>query len=70
MKTYGGVDIWIHVFLISALIGGRLLPWKEPPVPIAQEAWGGGGTIAGLDDMKKKKVHDPTRTPAPQSAGL
>jgi hypothetical protein len=22
MKAYGGVDVWIHVFLISALVGG------------------------------------------------
>jgi hypothetical protein len=23
MKAYGGVDVWIHVFLTSALIGGE-----------------------------------------------
>jgi hypothetical protein len=25
MKTYGGVDVWIHVFLASALVGGESL---------------------------------------------
>jgi hypothetical protein len=41
MKTYGGVEIWVHVFLTSALIG---VEWgvsrpdlftleKEPLVP-------------------------------------
>jgi hypothetical protein len=24
MKTYGGVDVWVHVFLTSALVGGEL----------------------------------------------
>jgi hypothetical protein len=46
MKTYVGVDVYIHVFLTSALVGGEwpasrlaaLLPGKEPPVSIEQEA--------------------------------
>jgi hypothetical protein len=25
MKTYGGVDLWMHVFLTSALVGGEWL---------------------------------------------
>jgi hypothetical protein len=50
MKAYGGMDVQIHVFFISALVGGE---WsasrtgsfnpsggggKEPPVPIGKEA--------------------------------
>jgi hypothetical protein len=23
MKTYGGIDIWIHIFLISVIVGGE-----------------------------------------------
>jgi hypothetical protein len=43
MKTFGGVDVYIHVLLTSALVGGewsasrpcRFAPWeREPPVPI------------------------------------
>jgi hypothetical protein len=36
MKTYGGVDVQIHVFLTTALVGGgwlALLSGKELPVP-------------------------------------
>jgi hypothetical protein len=46
MNTYGGEDVWIHVFLTSALVGGewsasrpgRFTPWERAPVPIGQEA--------------------------------
>jgi hypothetical protein len=42
MKVYGGVDVYIQVFLSLALAGGddqlhaqaALPPEKEPPVPI------------------------------------
>jgi hypothetical protein len=42
MKTYGEVDVYIHIFLTSALVGGewsasrpcRFIPEKEPPVPV------------------------------------
>jgi hypothetical protein len=45
MKTYGGVDAGIHIFLTSALFGGewpvsrsgRFTPGKKPLVPIGQE---------------------------------
>jgi hypothetical protein len=45
MKAYGVVDVQIHVFLTSTLIGGewsasrsgRFIKWKEPLVPIRQE---------------------------------
>jgi hypothetical protein len=46
MMTYEGVDVQIHVFLASALVGGGLLasrpgritPGRESPVPVGQEA--------------------------------
>jgi hypothetical protein len=42
MKTYGGVEVEIHILLISALVGGewldsrpcRFTPGKDPSVPI------------------------------------
>jgi hypothetical protein len=42
MKTYGGVNVQIHVFLASALVGGewsdtrpgRFTPVEKPPVSI------------------------------------
>jgi hypothetical protein len=40
MKTYGGVDVQIRIFLTSALAGGvsftprPLYPEKEAPIPI------------------------------------
>jgi hypothetical protein len=45
MKTYKGVDVYIHIFLTSALIGGewsdsrlgRFTPGKESLVPIVYE---------------------------------
>jgi hypothetical protein len=60
MKTYGGVVVQIHVFLISALDGGewsasrpgRLTPGREPGTH-----WIGGwvGLRGDLDDMEKRK---------------
>jgi hypothetical protein len=46
MKAYGGVDVYIHVFLTSALVGGewsdsssgRFTLGETAPVPIWQEA--------------------------------
>jgi hypothetical protein len=59
MKTYGGVDVYIHVFLTSALVEGewsasrsvRFIPGKA-----SGTHWIGGwvGPTAGLDDMESK----------------
>jgi hypothetical protein len=59
MKTYGGVDVLTHIFLISALVGGELHapaalpPGKEP----TDTHWIGGwvGPRASLDDVEKRK---------------
>jgi hypothetical protein len=61
MKAYGKVDIYIHIFLTSALAGdqwlasrpSRFTPGKEPPVPIGYEGW--GDPRAGLDEGEKRK---------------
>jgi hypothetical protein len=46
MKAYGGVDVWIHVFLTAALVRGELsasrpghfTPEKELSAPTGKEA--------------------------------
>jgi hypothetical protein len=61
MKTYGVVDVYIHVFLTSALVGDDRLhapvalnPGKEPP---PRALWVGDwvGPRTGKDDMEKRK---------------
>jgi hypothetical protein len=61
MKTYGGVDIYIHIFLTSAPVGGewsasrpgRFTPGERAP----GTHWIGGwvGPRAGLDNVEKRK---------------
>jgi hypothetical protein len=61
MKAYGGMDIWIHVFLISALVGGewsasrpdRFTPGERAHVIHCVGGWVGLRT--GLDDMERRK---------------
>jgi hypothetical protein len=59
MKMYGGVDVWIHIFLTSALVGGEW-PASRPGLFTPGERapgthWIGSwvGLRAGLDDMEK-----------------
>jgi hypothetical protein len=59
MKAYGGVDVYTHVVLTSALVGdewsdscpGRFTPGERTP----GTHWIGGwvGPRAGLNDMEK-----------------
>jgi hypothetical protein len=61
MKTYRGVDVWIHVFLTSVLVGGEWTtsrPGRFTPGERALNSlWTGGwvGPRAGLDDVEKRK---------------
>jgi hypothetical protein len=58
MKTYGIVDVQIHIFLISTPAGGQfhalaaLPPGKETPTPI-ESNW--VDPDAGLDDAENRK---------------
>jgi hypothetical protein len=62
MKKYGGVDLYIHAFLISALDGckwsasgpGRFASREKDPVT----HWIGGwvGPTAGLAKVEKRKI--------------
>jgi hypothetical protein len=56
MKTYGGVDVYIHIFLTS--VSGQLhapaaLPWERAPGTHFIGGW--VDPRAGLDDMEKWK---------------
>jgi hypothetical protein len=62
MKAYGGVDVYIQVFLTSALVGGewsasrpsRLTPGEGAP----RTHWIGDwvGPRVSLGDIKKRKI--------------
>jgi hypothetical protein len=61
MKTYGGVDVLIHIFLTSALGGewstsrtGRFTPEERAPGTHCIGGW--FGPRAGLDDVEKRKL--------------
>jgi hypothetical protein len=59
MKAYGGGDVWIHIFLTSALAGdewlashrGRFTPGERAP----GTHWIGCWVDPGLDDVEKRK---------------
>jgi hypothetical protein len=59
MKTYGGADVWTHVFLTSAVVGGEWSASRSGRFTLRERApgtnWIGGslGPRAGLDDMEK-----------------
>jgi hypothetical protein len=56
MKTYRGVDVWIHIFWTLALVGGE---WSASrPCRFTPGTHFIGGCVdprAGLDDMEKGK---------------
>jgi hypothetical protein len=61
MKTYGGVDVQIHVFLTSALIGGEWSASRpcrfthRERTPDIHSIGGWVNPTAGLDDVEKRK---------------
>jgi hypothetical protein len=61
MKAYGGVDVLIHVFLTSALVGDERLVSRRGSFTPGERApgthWTGGwvGPRTGLDDVEKRK---------------
>jgi hypothetical protein len=61
MKAYGGVNVWIHIFLTLALAGGEFSASRPsrftPKEPAPGTHWIGGWVdpSAGLDDMEKWK---------------
>jgi hypothetical protein len=57
MKAYGRMDIWIHIFLTSALLGQLHAPAALPRGRATGTHWSGGwvGPRAGLDDVENGK---------------
>jgi hypothetical protein len=61
MKAYGGVDLWIHVFLSSALVGGEWSASRPGCITRGERApgthWIGGWVDprTGLDDVERRK---------------
>jgi hypothetical protein len=59
MKAYWGVDAYIHIFLILALVGGKWSasrPGSFPPgetTPDTHQIGGWVGPRAGLGDIEK-----------------
>jgi hypothetical protein len=61
MKAYWGVDVWIHVFFTSALVGEWSASRNDHFTPEERAPgihWIGGsvGPGTGLNDMKKRKM--------------
>jgi hypothetical protein len=56
MKAYGGVDVQIHIFLTSTLVGGE---WSASRprrfTPGTHWLWGWVDPTGGLNDMEKRK---------------
>jgi hypothetical protein len=61
MKAYGGVDVQIHIFLTSALVGGEWStsrPGRFTPEERAHSTHWIGGFVdlrAGLENLEKRK---------------
>jgi hypothetical protein len=70
MKTYGGMDVWIHVFLISALVGGEWSASRParfaPGYPLDRRA-GGPQNRSGRRGVKKNLALTRTPTLRPSS---
>jgi hypothetical protein len=61
MEAYGEVDVWIHVFLTSALVGGEWSASRPGRVTFGERAFdthrigGWMGPRTGMADVEKRK---------------
>jgi hypothetical protein len=73
MKTYWGVEVWLHAFLTSALDGGERSASRPdrftPRERAAGTHWIGGwvGPRAFLDAVVKRKIPSPHRESNPKT---
>jgi hypothetical protein len=75
MKTYERVDLQIHIFLISALVGGewlascpcRFTPGEEVPCTHWTVGWVGPNQF-GRCGVEKNLASTETRTPIPRTS--
>jgi hypothetical protein len=68
MKVYRGVDVQIHAFLTSALVGGEWSsssPRRFGPRERAPGAHWIGGWVGPRAGLHVEKILDPTGTPTP-----
>jgi hypothetical protein len=77
MKKFGDVDLWIHVFLTSVLVGGEWSASRPCRFTPGESALGTHWIAGwmhprdGLDGVEKKIVYPSgTRTPTPRSSSL
>jgi hypothetical protein len=62
MEAYGWVDVWIHVFLTSVLVGGEWSASHPSRVTSGERtistAWTGGWVCprTGLDNVEERKI--------------
>jgi hypothetical protein len=62
MKAYGEMDVWIHFFLSSEMVGGEWSGSRPGRFTLRERApcthWIRGcvGRRAGLDDVEKRKI--------------
>jgi hypothetical protein len=55
MKAYGRVDVYIHVFLASALVGGEWLASRPCRFTAGERASGTHWIGASMGNMEKRK---------------
>jgi hypothetical protein len=65
MKAYGGVDVWIHIFLTSALAEGECSASRPEDMDMSL---GGPQSRSGRFEEEKIIYPTGTRTPIPQAS--
>jgi hypothetical protein len=55
MKAYGGMDVYVHIFLTSSLVGGEWSASRPGRLISGERAPGTQNPRAGLDDVEKRK---------------
>jgi hypothetical protein len=67
MKTHGGVDVYIHVFLVSAFVGGEWSASRPGSFNLGKISYQNLSRKRGED---KNLTHNVIRTPTPRSFSL